>query len=428
MHIAAPQPEKRESDREGEAPADNLLLNSGLGVSAGAAAGPVHILKKDADILGFPQGAVMVVMHPLPKWAVLMDRVSAVVAEYGSVTSHLANVAREFKVPAVFGLQNACKKLTSGRWVTVDGGAGRVYDGKIEKLFQKRAEGGTMMAKTPVYQTLEQLAERILPLTLKDPDAPNFRPENCRTFHDLIRYCHENAVRGMFRFSSTNPFPQNAAKQLLCDIPMQWWVLNLDDGFGDEIDTPGIHIDDIVSVPMRALWEGITMVPWEGPPPIDGKGFMSVMFEATRNTSLLTGIPSQYADKNFFMIAKHYCSLNSRFGFHFAGVESYVGERIPENYIHFRFKGGAADNFRRKRRVQLIEEILTDWGFVIDVTEDVLWARFEDQPQDVMQQRLRILGFLIMHTRQLDMVMSNEKMVSHYRKRIKTTINEIFSQ
>jgi pyruvate,water dikinase len=128
------------------------------------------------------------------------------------------------------------------------------------------------------------------------------------------------------------------------------------------------------------------------------------------------------------MIAKHYCSLNSRFGFHFAGVESYVGERIPENYIHFRFKGGAADNLRKKKRVQLIEEILTDWGFVIEVTEDVLWARFEDQPQAVMQQRLRILGFLIMHTRQLDMVMSNEKMVSHYKHRIQKTINELFPQ
>jgi pyruvate,water dikinase len=232
----------------------------------------------------------------------------------------------------------------------------------------------------------------------------------------------------MFQFSSTHPFPHHAAKQMLCEIPMQWWVLNLDDGFVREIDSPGVHFEDIVSIPMRALWEGITIIPWEGPPPIDGKGLMSVMFEATKNTSLLTGVPSRYAERNYFMIAKHYCSLNSRFGFHFAGVESYVGDRIPENYIHFRFKGGAADNFRRRKRIHLIEEILSDWGFVIEVTEDVLWARFEDQPQEVMQQRLRILGFLIMHTRQLDMVMSNEKMVSHYKSRIQKTINELFPQ
>ncbi len=404
------------------------LLQGGLGVSLGAAAGPAHLLKRDADVLGFPQGAVMVVTHPLPKWAVLMGRFSAVVAEYGSVTSHLANVAREFKIPAVFGLRGATEKLADGRLVTVDGDSGCVYDGKIDELLETSPPPGTAMSTTPVYQTLERISKHILPLTLKDPDSADFRPENCKTFHDLIRYCHENSVKEMFRFSSMYPFPRHAAKQLMCEIPMQWWVLNLDDGFVREIDTLGVYFDDIASIPMRALWEGITKIPWEGPPPIDGKGLMSVMFEATKNTSLLTGVPSRYAERNYFMIAKNYCSLNSRFGFHFAGVESYVGERIPENYIHFRFKGGAADNFRKKRRVHLIEEILTDWGFIIDVTEDVLWARFEDQPKEIMQHRLRILGFLIMHTRQLDMVMSNEKMVSHYRNRIKNTITELFPQ
>ncbi|MGM0663954.1 MAG: PEP/pyruvate-binding domain-containing protein [Thermodesulfobacteriota bacterium] len=404
-----------------------VLLQGGRGVSAGVAAGPVHILKKDVDILRFPQKAVMVVMHPLPKWAVLMGTCSAVIAEYGSITSHLASVAREFNKPAVFGLRGACDKLTDGQMVTVDGSGACIYDGEIVELIESNVETEASIAHTPVYQALERIASHVLPLTLKDPDAPDFRPENCTTFHDIIRYCHENAVREMFRFSSRYPFPRHAAKQLVCDIPMQWWVLNLDDGFDKEIEGPEVHIDDIISVPMRALWEGITMVPWEGPPPIDGKGLMSVMFEATKNTSLVTGVRSNYAERNYFMIAEHYCSLTSRFGFHFASVESYVGERIPENYIHFRFKGGAADESRKKRRVQLIEEILTDLGFSLDVNEDLLWARFEDEPMEVMQQRLRIIGFLIIHTRQLDMVMSNEKMVFHYRNRIRGTINELFN-
>ncbi len=404
-----------------------VLLQGGRGVSSGVAAGPVHILKKDVDILRFPQKAVMVVMHPLPKWAVLMGTCSAVIAEYGSITSHLASVAREFNKPAVFGLRGACDKLTDGQMVTVDGSGACIYDGEIVELIESNVETEASIAHTPVYQALERIASHVLPLTLKDPDAPDFRPENCTTFHDIIRYCHENAVREMFRFSSRYPFPRHAAKQLVCDIPMQWWVLNLDDGFDKEIEGPEVHIDDIISVPMRALWEGITMVPWEGPPPIDGKGLMSVMFEATKNTSLVTGVRSNYAERNYFMIAEHYCSLTSRFGFHFASVESYVGERIPENYIHFRFKGGAADESRKKRRVQLIEEILTDLGFSLDVNEDLLWARFEDEPMEVMQQRLRIIGFLIIHTRQLDMVMSNEKMVFHYRNRIRGTINELFN-
>lgn len=427
LRLAATPQEKPAAFNGGGIVRAPVLFQGGKGVSPGVAAGPVYILKKDADVLRFPQNAVMVVMHPLPKWAVLMGACSAVIAEYGSVTSHLASVAREFNRPAVFGVKDACDKLADGQWVTVDGAGACIYDGEIAELIETPAESEAVMSNTPVHQVLEKIAGHILPLTLRDPDAPDFRPENCTTYHDIIRYCHENAVREMFRFSTQHPFPRHAAKQLVCEVPMQWWVLNLDDGFEKEIVGTGVHIDDIVSVPMRALWEGITMVPWEGPPPIDGKGLMSVMFEATKNTSLVTGVRSTYAERNYFMIAKHYCSLNSRFGFHFASVESYVGERIPENYIHFRFKGGAADDSRKNRRVRLIQEILNDWGFNMDVNEDVLWARFEDEPMEVMQQRLKILGFLIMHTRQLDMVMSNEKMVFHYRNRIRGTINELFS-
>jgi pyruvate, water dikinase len=412
-----------EDERIVDAP---IILEGGRAVSPGAAAGPAGILKKDADILRFPRDGVMVVMHALPKWAVLVGRCSAVISEYGGVTSHLASVAREFGKPAVFGLRGACDRLAGGRTVTVDGDSARVYDGEIAELIGSRTKSDPPMTNTPVHRVLERIGKHIIPLTLRDPDSPEFRPENCVTYHDIIRFCHEHAVREMFNFSSRNPFPRHAAKQLVCDVPMQWWVLNLDDGFAGEIEGPKVHIDDIVSVPMRAIWEGINMVPWEGPPPIDGKGFMSVMFEATKNTSLVTGVPSNYAERNYFMIAGNYCSINSRFGFHFASVETYVGERVPENYIHFRFKGGAADESRKKRRVRLIEELLTDWGFSIEVNEDVLRARFEDEPMEVMQQRLRIIGFLIMHTRQLDMVMSNEKMVSHYRNRIRGTINELF--
>jgi len=406
-----------------------VLLQGGIAAGAGAASGPVHILKREADKLQFKAGSIMVISQSLPGYATLLDRAAAVIAEYGSLSSHLANVAREYGVPALFGVSGALDKLSTGQVVTVDAEGFRVYEGVIESvLVRKPRKPGHSMAGTPVYQTLKDVSAHILPLSLLDADSADFRPESCRTFHDIIRYCHESAVREMFLFGRENEFPQRSSKQLLVDVPMKWWVLNLDDGFREEVEGPHIKLDNIVSIPMLALWEGITMVPWEGPPPLDGKGFLSVMFEATRNTALLPGMQSRYGERNYFMIAKNYCSLTSRFGFHFATVESYVGERVPENYIIFRFKGGAADDFRKHRRVNLIAEVLEEQDFNVSVTEDVLTARFEDYPMDVIQNRLKILGYLIMHTRQLDMVMSNDAMVAHYRNKMKTGIAGLFRQ
>ena len=414
----------------GEASTDTqthpVLLHGEVTASGGVGAGPVRVLRREADTLQFADGEVMVIRQSLPGFAVLLDRAAAVVAEYGSISSHLANVAREYRVPALFGTEGALEHLQDGQAVTVDASGRKVYEGTVAERVQERPQPPHRMADTPVYNTLKQVMPPIAPLTLLNPDAPTFSPAHCTSLHDIIRYCHEMAVQEMFAFGRKTAFPLRSSKQLVSDVPLQWWILNLDDGFTQEVPGPTVRIENIASVPMRALWQGITQVPWEGPPPVDARGFLSVMFEATRNTALVPGVRSQYAERNYFMIARNYCSLMSRFGFHFSTVESYVSDRVPENYIIFRFKGGAADDFRKLRRIHLVAEILEWAGFTVSVTEDALRARFEDYPAEVMKNRLHIVGYLTIHTRQLDMVMSRSDRVEHYRKKIKTDIERLF--
>ena len=417
-----------------DASADGLppaLYHGGIAAAPGVGAGPVHRVTKEVDALRFPAGAVLVTDRALARWATLLPRAAAVVSESGGLTGHLANVAREFKVPALFGAEAALAQLSAGETVTVDADGRSIYAGRVEPLIAAGTppSGGALMRDTPVFAVLEKAAARIIPLNLIDPDRPEFKAANCRTLHDITRFCHEKSVHEMFRFGKTHHFPERSSKQLRAEIPMQWWVLNLDDGFRpDAVTDRFVDIADVASIPMRALWAGITAFPWEGPPPVDGRGFVSVMFQATQNQSLLPTVRSSMANRNYFMISKNYCSLQSRLGFHFAITEALVGERTTENYIAFQFKGGAADFGRRLRRVMFVKEILDDHGFRTEVVKDSLRARIDQYDAPTMVSKLKILGYLTIHTRQLDMIMANPAMVAHYRKQIMDRIGTLADQ
>lgn len=394
------------------------LLQGGQTASSGTAHGMVHIVRKDVDILVLPDKAIMVCVEASPKWAAVLNRCQAVIAEQGSVAGHLANVAREFNVPALFGVLEATKILEAGREITLDADNRVIYDGLQDSLLDRAPQRPNMMEGSPVFQTLLNVNRHITPLRLLDPDGVDFTPANCRTLHDITRFCHEKSVQEMFSFGRDHDFSPRSSKQLKTIVPMQWWIINLDDGFTDEPGGKMIPLDRIASIPMLALWRGIVAYPWEGPPCVDCKGFMSVLFQSATNRNLEPAAASQYADRNYFMISRHFCNLQSRFGYHFTSVEALAGPRPRENYIRFQFKGGAADHHRKVRRARFVGEILEEFGFQTKVREDAMFARLDDCDQEFIEDRLEILGHILIHTRQLDMIMNKEDVVQFYKQRI----------
>ena len=326
--------------------------------SPGVAAGPVYQVRNNLDLLQFPEGAVLVTAFPHPGWAPLLSRAVAMVTDRGGITGHLANVAREFGLPALFNTGQATARLTPGEIVTVDADGRSIYRGPGRGTAPAGRPPDRGHVPTPVGQTLKEVMTCITPLNLTNPEAPEFSPGGCRTLHDLTRFAHEVAVKEMFAFEKHRALSKYFIKSLATEVGLEWWVLDLEDGFKAEVAGNTVELANIASAPMLALWQGITAVPWEGPPPVDTRGFMSIVMGAATDPNLAAAGGTIFGNQNYFMISRDFCNLTSRLGFHFSTVEALVGDQAFENYIRFSFKGGAADYPRRVRRAKFVADIL----------------------------------------------------------------------
>lgn len=93
----------------------------GTGAGGGRGTGVVH--SGDGPP---PGGAVLVVSTLDPALAPALSNLSGLVAETGSVLSHLAILARESGVPTVVGVPDAVARFPAGTVLTVDGTSGEV--------------------------------------------------------------------------------------------------------------------------------------------------------------------------------------------------------------------------------------------------------------------------------------------------------------
>lgn len=415
LRVSSPQ-DGLENPALPQIPSDQVLIDWGVVASSGIGAGPVVLVRQDQDLVQFPQGAVLVVKHTAPKYVTVMNRAAAIITDIGNVTGHMASLAREFQIPTIVDTQNATSLLKPGQWVTVDAVNNIVYQGVIGEIienFKKREESG--IKQTAILKKLEEVLSVIVPLHLVDPKAENFKPERCRTFHDITRFIHEVSVQEMFRFHEVGKSSkQELAKRLLSDIPINLYVIDLCDGLvPSNKPRKTIHPEDIVSSPMKALWQGLTHpgVSWTGMVNVDMKGFASVMFN-TLSDSAAHG--QTMGDRSYAIISKHYMNFSSRLAYHFSTVDTYCSEIKNNNYITFQFMGGGSSSERRARRARFISNVLQQLDFEVELKGDWLLAKLLKYEARITEEKLDYLGRLMCCSRQLDMVMYSNGVVDWY--------------
>ncbi len=394
-----------------DVPADvdgHAALLTGMPASSGCASGPVFHLSESDDAADFPVGAVLVARHSSPKFVKVMGRAAAIVTDIGATTGHMASLAREFGLPAVLDTRIATSTLAPGQIVTVDADTGAVFEGRVDRLLAATPVApARTMKDTPVYGILRRVADGIVPLNLTDPRSQTFRPQACRTFHDIARFAHEKAFEEMFRMSDRVADVSQRAVKLAERLPYELYLIDIGGGLEPlPPDASTVRASELLSEPMRALLKGMmdpTLRWWE-PRGISLSGFLAVATESMMSPRYESG-QRQLGDRSYAIVAEGYCNFSSRIGYHFAAVDAYCGDLQTRNYVSFRFKGGAADDARRAQRCEVIAQILKRLDFQVERRADQVHARLRKYPREAIADRLDLLGRLIVATRQLDMRM-----------------------
>ncbi|MGE5235574.1 MAG: PEP/pyruvate-binding domain-containing protein [Acidobacteriota bacterium] len=394
------------------------ILAGGVTIYPGRAAGPLHIVAGLDDLAQAPEGAIVVVRQATPELAIALAKAGGVIAEAGNPAGHAAALVREFALPALFGLDGACGALAECESASLDATRRRVFGGIVwpEVREQTRARVGhprTSSQATPLH-------DAILQLNLTDPYSVHFRARSCSSLHDIVRYAHEKAVAAMFELGDrAGREGGRRVWRLRTTVPVNLSVLDLGGSLGpDARSRREVVPEDIDSMPFQALWRGMTFpgLSWAGRTQISVAGFASVLGATVAGAQ---SSARELGGRNYAIVGPDYLNLNARLAYHFAMIDAFLTDAAENNFVNFRFRGGAADPSRRDLRARFLAEVLMGSSFGVDRRGDLVTAWLRRYPAVASEAALETLGRLMACARQLDMLMTSEAAVRHFADRFR---------
>lgn len=387
-----------------------LMQDTGFVACRGIAAGRVVIVDPTESRENIPQGSVLVTQSATPILVHLLPSAAALIADSGSPAGHLAALAREYRIPALMATGVASQILESGREVTVDTEENVVYAGRVESLIRHGLLQGDRYGDTREFRMLRGMIKFVTPLHLRDPASSKFSPEQCFSYHDIIRFAHEKAVMAL---SDQDSFNWRQAHRWLrrvsLNIPLGLSLIDLGGGVAANAPPGDIELAHLTCSPLAILLEALVAPGVWGtrPADIDLKAFMS---SVTRSGDL-TAFSTLQVRRNLAIVSDRHMNLNLYLGYHFNVIDCYLGDSPEDSYMLFRFVGGVSEIARRVRRAELLDKILCRYGFAVECAGDLVLARLHGVSAEDMKRRLQMIGRLIGFTRQLDVLLHNEDII-----------------
>lgn len=390
-----------------------LLRGEGTVVQRGIATGNVFVVEDEEQLSDVPFGSILIARHTSPRLARIIRKVHGIITDVGSPTGHMATIAREFRVPTIVNARIATQIFKTGDEITLDATQKTVYRGRVNELCYYEFTEEDVFEESYEYRLLRRILRKISPLNLVDPHDKDFKPSKCRTYHDIIRFIHEKAVKELINLEHVRRREVNgAAKRLDFEIPLGLTVIDIGGGVEAAADQASIAPPQISSIPMKAFLVGL-MEPgmWNTDPvSVDFGSFMSSL---TRTFSSSLANP-EFVGQNLAVVSAEYLDLSLRLGYHFNIIDAYICENPNDNYAYFRFIGGVTDVVRRSRRAKFIAAVLERFNFRVEVRGDLVVGRIKKLDQEDMEEKLRVIGSLVSYTRQLDIRMNNDENLDEF--------------
>jgi len=422
LFLLQSRPLKKEEDHEKtteclfEDVTHTVLISGGEMACSGIGAGKVFNVEQESDLEKIPQGAVLVARNASPHYVKVIDKLNAVVTDIGSKAGHFSSVAREFGVPTLVNTGNATIAMTQGKEVTVYPEGRTVYDGIVLEMVDSPCARRNLTATSPFMRKLKYIMSFISPLSLIDPHDPCFVSHGVRSLHDIIRFAHEMAMREMFLLGEKRVRKIGGSKKLISDIPMLLYVLDVGGGLRQKPDNKKsdnkktVEISDLMSIPMTAVLKGLKH------PGIHWSDFTHFNWEAYDKIAMNGGIISAESAMlaSYAVISDDYLNLNLKFGYHFVILDAICNDQTENNYIQFRFSGGGDDMAKRMLRADFLKGILDRLGFKVSIKSDLVDAELNGEAQNIILQKLDMIGRLLGATRLMDMYLKDSDMVSKY--------------